>query len=106
MIPIKFNDMNLGEDIMSEKLKLDLECSEMEFKIEPYGYEEKDNVYCELKFSFQTNPTEMIELLKLYRDIADIQKQHYSKDENGDPVYLSDIYNLKLQFLRFEEEKI
>ena len=100
------NKVCLGKDNMkNEKMNLDMEVSEMEFKIEPFGYEEKDNVYCELKFYFQTNPDDMIELLKNYKKLSEIQKEHWQKDENGEDYYQSDIWNLKLQFLRFEEDE-
>ena len=95
------------KDIMNEKnekMELDLECSEMEFKVEPFAYEEKDAMYCELKFSFQTNPDDMIELIKVYKKLSEIQKEHWQVDENREEYYQSDVWNLKLNFLRFERD--
>ena len=89
-----------------EKLKIDMDGYVLEFTVEPFGYdEEKNNFYCTLKLGLEVDSVKMIELLKLYKNVANIQKQHYSKDENGDPVYLTDVYNLKLEFLRFEEDE-
>lgn len=90
----------------NEKMNLDLECAEMEFEIRPFGYEEKDNIYCELKFSFETKPDDMIELLKMYKKLSNIQKEHWQKDGNGDPIYQSDIWKLNLNFIKFQEENI
>ena len=87
-----------------KKINLDFECSELEFKIEPFAFEEKNNIFCELKFYFQTNPTHMIELLKMYSKVSEIQKHHRAEDEHGDPYYQTDIWNLKLDFLRFEKD--
>ena len=87
-------------------MELDLECAEMEFEIKPFGYEEKDNIYCELKFSFETNSNDMIELLKIHKKLSEIQKEHWQEDENGDPVYQSDIWKLYLEFIKFQEENI
>ena len=92
---------------MKNELKVNIEGSDLEFSIEPFGYdEERNNFYCTLKLVFESNSTDLIKLLKLYRNVADIQKEHYNKDENGAPIFLSDIYNLKLEFLRFDEEEI
>ena len=103
MIPINFK---LGKDNMkNEKMELDMKVSEMEFKVEPFAYEEEDNMWCELKFTFQSNPDDMIELIKTYKKLSDIQKEHWQVDENGENYYQSDVWRLKLDFLRFREEK-
>lgn len=87
-------------------MNLDLECSEMDFKIEPFGYEEKDNIYCELKFSFQTNAVDMIDLIKMYKKLNDIREDHWYEDENGESHYQTDIWKLNLEFIKFQEENI
>ena len=90
----------------NEKLKIDMECSDLDFTVEPFGYDdERNNFYCTLKLVVEANSNEMIELLKLYENVADIKRESCTEDENGDPIYLTDFYNLKLQFLRFEEDE-
>ena len=90
----------------NEKMELDLECSEMEFKVEPFAYDEGDNnMYCELKFSFQSNPDDMVELIKIYKKLSDIQKEHWQTDENDENYYQSDVWNLKLNFIEYRKDE-
>lgn len=90
---------------MNEKMELDMEVDDLEFEISPFGYEDKDKLYCTLKLTFETNSENMIELIKKYKTLSEIDSQHWQKDENDDSFYQTDIWNLKLKFLRFEKDE-
>ena len=89
---------------MNEKMELDMEVDDLDFEISPFGYGDKDKLYCTLKMTFETNSENMIELLKKYKTLSEIDSEHWQKDEDGDPFYQTDIWNLKLNFLRFERD--
>lgn len=90
---------------MKNEMELELEGYDLNYEITPFGYDGKNTMFCELKLSFETSPEKMIDLLKLYKKVSDIQKHDYSEDENGDPIFLTDVYGLKLKFLRIEEDE-
>ena len=89
-----------------ENLELDMECSDLEFTVEPFAYDEEDkNFYCTLKLVVGADSEKTIELLKLYDNVASIKAGKYIEDENGEAIYLTDYYNLKLNFLEFREDE-
>ena len=82
---------------MENNLKIELTGSGLEFKIEPFGYTDKNNFYCEIKLTFETSAPGLIELLKTYQHLAEIHNQQYYDN-------LEDIWKIQLEFIKFENE--
>lgn len=108
MIPIKFNDMNLGENNMNEKnmkMELSIEGSDLDYTIKNIGYGD-EKVQCEFNLYFESNPKDLIQFLKLLENLNNIKEETYAKLEEGseESVFLTDTWKIDLKFLGFIED--